>query len=95
MTVVFARALEGDQAADLELGTGRSDRPGPAGSDPSALRAFMALRAVELERLGRDGVVAAAEAGFAAMTVAEADQHDPWRRDAVAAAVARAEYGPE
>ncbi len=84
VTVLFARALEGDQAADLELGDRGFGAPGFGEGDPRALRAFMALRGAEIERFDRGGWPPALE-----LTIAEVDQREARARDAIAAAVAR------
>ena len=85
VTVLFARALEGDQVADLELGDRAFGPPGPSGSDPYALRAYVALRAVDIAELDRHGGPSEPELG-----IVEADQRDARARDEVLIAVALA-----
>lgn len=96
VTALFARALDGDDAAELELACrALGGASGPHGrGDPVAMRALLAIGQVAAEHLERAGwgPLTGAEVAtrLAAMSVADRDQHDAATRDLVAGVVARA-----
>jgi len=84
VTMLFVRALEGDEVADRVLGELAFGPPGTPGGDPYALRAYTALASVSVAELDRE------RSPTPELSVAGADQCDARARDDALIAIALA-----